>query len=554
MHPALWQLLWFEFRGAARRILDVRKNWKQLALTVLMLLFVGMFLSARSLTGAAAAGRFGSAMPFWAYIYLIATWLTASADRRLVMRPAEINFIVAGPFRQRDTITLNLIRLGFRALIGSAVLSLIALAYVDNYLCGLAGIWLMISVSLLAGMLASLSSRRAQASIVKRLRRMFTVLALGALLLMISQAMAAVAETGLPPRVSTVAGAAIETQVGRIVLAPLAWMFAPMAAERFFFDAVLQMPARIGVIGCLIAGIYFLGSRFSEASTNRTDQSLARRQTALRSGVTGGGAANSWTRRVRVPILARIGGIGSVAWVQMTHAVRILPRYLLFTSAIVGVVLILPLMVDSQRLRGATSVIGWMTGLTLYADFLLLLQLPVGFLGPISQREMLKSLPMPSWRIVVGQLAGPLLPIAPVHLSIVGLFVYLVPAQWMTVLAVGSALLPAGLVITANINLLGMWGIIRPKVLQQRDALAAGRAMASVWVFFAMLIPAIIAATVGSMLFGFATRESFTGYLLGAAVGTLLSSGLYIALLARSFQRWQPVSYMAGAEEVEHDQ
>ena len=54
---------------------------------------------------------------------------------------------------------------------------------------------------------------------------------------------------------------------------------------------------------------------------------------------------------------------------QMVHSLRILPRYLVFTTAIVSVVLVVPLMVDSRRLDG-TAVVGWMAGLTAYADFL----------------------------------------------------------------------------------------------------------------------------------------------------------------------------------------
>ncbi|MCA9158334.1 MAG: hypothetical protein KDA72_08410, partial [Planctomycetales bacterium] len=125
MHRALWQLLWFDLRGSLRGVLGLRRNWRQLFLLLLMLVFVGSILFARAVGGSSqGAERFGNAMPFWALVYLLATWLTASADRGLVMRPAEIHFIVGGPFPNRDVITLNLVRLAFRALISAIVLSL----------------------------------------------------------------------------------------------------------------------------------------------------------------------------------------------------------------------------------------------------------------------------------------------------------------------------------------------------------------------------------------------------------------------------------------------
>ena len=119
MHTALWQLLWFDFRGSLRGLLSLRKNWRQLGLLLLMLLFVGLFLSARAFgEGAEVSSRFGAAMPFWALVYLLATWLTASADRGLVMRPAEIHFIGAPQMPVRRMLAF---RVTLRAISGSAL-------------------------------------------------------------------------------------------------------------------------------------------------------------------------------------------------------------------------------------------------------------------------------------------------------------------------------------------------------------------------------------------------------------------------------------------------
>ncbi len=553
MHAALWQLLWFDLRGSLRGLFNLRKNWRQFLLLILMLVCVGFFISLRIWDrGAEPPGRFGSAMPFWALLYLLANWLTASADRGLVMRPAEIHFIVGGPFPNRDIITLNLVRLAFRSLISSVVLSLIALAYVDSYLSAMVGMWLLISVSLLVGMLASLSARSAQGRTIRTARRLLTVIGICGLLLLISQSMQSVKLRGEAPQVSSVAAAALDTPLGKVILPPLAWMFSPLASQNFVPQTLALLPLRLGVIAILVAMVYLLGSQFAEVSTGRTDASVARRQTSLRSGVAGGGVGTSWTRRLSLPLIHRLGGVGSVAWMQMVHSLRILPRYLVFTTAIVGVVLVVPLMIDSHRLAGP-AVVGWMAGLTAYADFLLLLQLPVGFLGPVAQREMLKSLPIPAWRIVLGQLAGPVIPLAVLHLLVMCLFLYLTPGSSLAVLQTSLALIPIAIVLVANMNLLGSWNIIRPRALQQRDALAAGRAMASVWVFMAMLIPAAVVSAACAFLFSVILGPSLTSSLAGVAVGSLLSSSLYILLLARSFQNWQPFAAEGGLEETEYD-
>ena len=554
MHAALWKLLWFDIRGSFRSLLQVRRSWRKLLLLLFMLIFVGLFVASQvfngsqgNLTESGAGGRFGSAMPFWAVLYLITTWLTSSADRGLVMRPAEIHFIVAGPFPNQDIITLNLVRLAYRAAISAIVLALLGMAFMRSFPSALIGLWLLISVSLLVGMIVSLSSRRLHSPVIHRIRRFGTVVALAILVTMIMQSMQLIRGSEEAVTVPKIAAASLQTPIGQFVLPPIAWMFAPLTNNDFWPSTALMLPARFLVIAVLVGLIYFLGGDYLEASTARTDLSVARRQSSLRSG---SASSNGWTRRLTLPQFARLFGIGPIAWMQMLHSIRILPRFLVFTVAIVSVVIVIPMTVDSQQLQGWSGVL-WMFGLNAYADFLLLLQLPVGFLGPPAQRAMLKSLPITNWAIVIGQLAGPFIPLALMHLLVLVLFLFLLPGSAFEVLQTSLALIPVGWVLTANINLLGAWNIIKPRALQQRDALAAGRAMASVWIFFMMLLPAIIGGTAGAVLAISLLGPKLTSYLFGASAGVMLTSLLYVWLLAYSFARWQPSPSELGAEEKE---
>jgi len=554
MHAALWKLLWFDIRGSFRSLLQVRRSWRKLLLLLFMLIFVGLFVASQvfngsqgNLTESGAGGRFGSAMPFWAVLYLITTWLTSSADRGLVMRPAEIHFIVAGPFPNQDIITLNLVRLAYRAAISAIVLALLGMAFMRSFPSALIGLWLLISVSLLVGMIVSLSSRRLHSPVIHRIRRFGTVVALAILVTMIMQSMQLIRGSEEAVTVPKIAAASLQTPIGQFVLPPIAWMFAPLTNNDFWPSTALMLPARFFVIAVLVGLIYFLGGDYLEASTARTDLSVARRQSSLRSG---SASSNGWTRRLTLPQFARLFGIGPIAWMQMLHSIRILPRFLVFTVAIVSVVIVIPMTVDSQQLQGWSGVL-WMFGLNAYADFLLLLQLPVGFLGPPAQRAMLKSLPITNWAIVIGQLAGPFIPLALMHLLVLVLFLFLLPGSAFEVLQTSLALIPVGWVLTANINLLGAWNIIKPRALQQRDALAAGRAMASVWIFFMMLLPAIIGGTAGAVLAISLLGPKLTSYLFGASAGVMLTSLLYVWLLAYSFARWQPSPSELGAEEKE---
>lgn len=559
MHRALWLLLWLDMRSGIRALVRGKRSWRKLGMVLMVILFVGMIAMGQwaNVRLAAQGGessdfvnlqrlRFGQAMPFWALIYLLAAWLTAAADRGLVMRPAEIHFLVAGPFSTHEILTLNLVRLAYRALISSVVLTAVGFAYMPNVLSGFVGIWMVLAVSLLVGMIVSLAARKALPGIVRGLRRVISALALLALVVIVVQSVQALNVRGDNIDFSKVAAQASQTEMGKFVLPPVAWMFAPLQQATFWPIVPLQFLIRLPVLGLLVLLMYALGGAFGEAATERTDRAIARRQAALRSGTA---VQSGWVRRLALPTFGRWGGIGSVAWLEMTQALRLLPRFLLYTISIVTLILVLPLVMQGERMEGHTGLI-WLASLTTYADFLMLLQLPVGFLGPVSHRIMFKQLPLSSWRIVLGALAGPLLPVMVMHFMTGILFLTLLREQTVDVLVVCLTLIPAAFVLAATINLLGLWNIIKPRALQQRDALAAGRAMLSVWLFAALSVPsamlAIIGAVVASLVF-----DSLTGYLVGAAAGLMLSGVVLVWLLAIFFERWHPEAGISDEEEKE---
>lgn len=555
MHSSLWLLLGLDFKGSLRSFAKVLRSWKRLGLLLLIVLLIAVMLYARTLQpDQVGSSRFGAGMPFWAFIYLAASWLAASADRGLVMRPAEIHFLFGGPFRSREILTLHLIRLFIRSFISALVLSLVAAMYMPSFASGLVGLWLLLAVSLLVGMNVSLMARSIHGNFPRIVRRMLTIAVVVSTLSMIAQSVDLLRHQGMTPQISAIAATAPDTSVGQYALPALQWMFKPLSASSFIDDCLPQLPARAFVVFALVLLVYLLGGDFSEASATRTDQAIARRQSALRSGSAAG--TSSLARRISIPLpRLRLGGIVAVSWWQVIHLIRILPRYLAFTMVVLGLLIVLPAMVDAESMSGKAGVM-WLVGLTLYADFLLLLQLPVGFMGPASQRELLKTLPIPNWRIVVGQLMGPCVPIALIHLITAALFSFLFPVPWPYLICTVLSLIPASLVIIANINLLGIWGIIQPRALQQRDVLAAGRAMVSVWLFAILLIPASVIATLGGMAVEWLTGgylPEMCGFILGCGIGCLASASIAIGLIARTFARWQPNAGERGDAEKEHD-
>ena len=558
MHKALWLLLWLDMRSGIRGLTRGKRSWRKGGMMLMVVLFVGMIaigqwvaVQANQAGGTSAFEsvqrlRFGQAMPFWALVYLLAAWLTAAADRGLVMRPAEIHFLVAGPFQTHEILTLNLVRLAYRALISSLVLTAVGFAYMPNVLSGFVGIWMVLTVSLLVGMIVSLAARNALPGLVRGLRKVISALALVLLVVIVIQSVQALNARGDDIDFSKVAAQASRTSAGQIVLPPVAWMFAPLQQATFWPVVPLQFLVRLPVLAVMVVLMYALGGAFGEAATERTDRAIQRRQAALRSGTA---VQSNWVRRLTVPRFGRWGGAGSVAWLEMTQSLRLLPRFILYTTAIVTLILVLPLVMQGQRMEGSSGLV-WLAGLTTYADFLMLLQLPVGFLGPASHRMMFKQLPLPAWRIALGALAGPLLPVMVTHAMTGALFLFLLREQMGDVLLVCVALVPAAFVLAATINLLGLWNIIKPRALQQRDALAAGRAMLSVWLFTALTVPSAVLAILGAVVAGL-FYPTLASYLIGATVGLIVASMILLWLLAIFFQRWHPEAGISDEEEKE---
>jgi len=555
MHRALWLLLWLDFCAGLRATFRGKRLWARLGLWLLVFLFVGLIAASQvaSVQLSATADenlsgtRFGAGMPFWVLLYLLATWLTAAADRGLIMRPAEIHFLVSGPFTTWEILTLNLVRLAYRAAISAGVLALVGWAYMPNIASGVIGIWLVLCVSLLVGMIASLAARNALPQAVHALRWVFSGLAVAIVVALIAQAVQSLNASDTPLSFGRLAVAAAQTPVGQWLLPPVRWMFAPLQQTDFWPVVPQQVLERLPVLAVLVLAVYALGGAFGEAATERTDKAIARRQASLRSGTS---VSGRWLRNLSIPSLGRWGGIGSIAWIEMTQSLRLLPRFILYTATIVTIIVVLPLIIKGERMQGIVG-LGWFAGLTAYADFLMLLQLPIGFLGPATNRLTLKQLPLPTWRVVVGTLAGPLLPLAITHLCTSGLFAYLQADQLPRVMLVSVSLVPVAFVLAATINLLGLWNIIKPRALQQRDALAAGRAMLSVWLFGLMLIPAMMLAGAGAWLAHRLWGPQFFGIVVGAATGLSLWGLALVVILAATFERWQPSAGMAGEEEHE---
>src|SRR5207237_5961019 len=101
--------------------------------------------------------------------------------------------------------------------------------------------------------------------------------------------------------------------------------------------------------------------------------------------------------RLSVPALPYWGGIGPIFWRQLTLALRGLGR-LVLVLAVLGFVLAGPL-VSSAVGQGEESLVAVLSGVVLWMTVFLTALVPFDFRGDVDRLALLKTLPLPAWRL-----------------------------------------------------------------------------------------------------------------------------------------------------------
>jgi hypothetical protein len=423
MRSALWLLLFLHLKSWGRYLVRSLATVKGALLIVLGLLVFAPMLLQVLLQPANGASRWGTdAIRTWGpgclLLYCLVNFFFSSGERGIYFSPAEVHFLFTGPFSRRQLLAYKVVMLFLLSLPAALILSLVLRVHAASYLSALLAVALVLLFMNLVTLALNLLTLAVDARLYTRLRR---ALVLG---LLVAVGIFLAVEGGSRWREIHAGGLLerlVQNPVYQAITFPLRGFVevflagrppdgneALPGAESIWPGLLAWTPLALAVNGVLLVLVFWLDANYLESAATASARVYARLQ-RLRSGNILAGDGGAVKVRFTLPELPWWGGIGPILWRQLLTAVRGLGR-LTIVFLIFGGMLIAPLVATTSGEQGGTGVVlGVVAGMTLWLTIMLTALVPFDFRGDVDRMAVLKSLPIPAWRMAVGQLLTPTL-------------------------------------------------------------------------------------------------------------------------------------------------
>lgn len=548
MDPALLLLLKLRFWGFLRRAGRKMGTARGLLLTAL-----GFSIFLPSIVGTLiapvpprmAAGQvegFRRIGPIFLLAYCLLTLLFSPGDKAFAFSPAEVSFLFPAPFSRRKLLAYKI-----GGNIGLVFLSAIFMTFAFRqnspiWFAGYLGLVLAFAFLQLFAMAVTLAGQAIGARASTRRRQ----LALGLIVALAGATVLSVGLNALQNFNLKTLMALEKAPAVRVALAPFRPFIRTISAERIWPDLFLWGGIGLAINALLIGVILSLDAQYLEAAAASSERLYAKLE-RMRKGGPSVSARNRNKKWKELPALPWWGGLGPILWRQLTTAGRdyaraMVPFVIAFTMAGLGIFLAGK---EPDPMAGGGGAVSLMfAGLILSLSVLLSPLLGFDFRGDFERMEGLKTLPITSWRLALGQLATPV-----VLLTISQALALLIlasatwpvqPAFW----AIAAFAMPLNVVLLEIDNLMFLWFPSRPMAHTPGDIQAMGRVML---MMMAKMFVLAIAAGIAS-LFGF-LAWLLAGWIATVAVAWLVLAGLavlFVPVIAAAFRRFDVASETPG--------
>ena len=416
-HPALQQLLRFQTSAKFSRLFASFRNPRKKVISIVAVLLGLMWLSQTILSVLFREAADPEKLAFWLPLGLFtySVWHLIKIATRKVVEPfewtaAEKEFVIAAPVTRSQQITYRLTAIVTAAVAKALCFSIIMSPDIQLWYAGFFGILLGLAFVDLLRVLFELFFY----GLNKPGRRIFQFVVLscagGCFLFAIAKCL--IAQTASSDLSSP--GALLffqnllgeltslaQTQVGQWLIAPFTVFSKFTLSTNTNVELLKNMTLSFGLIGSAVAAVYGL-DRWMLRQGSRKE--IANLKTAIaQKAVATGFGTNTKKRRVRVPF--RLGGVGSLLWRQMLGVSNY--RGTVILSLTVPVLLsCLPLLTDQTPIM---ILINLMASMVFYSFLLLPSALILDYRRDINRMAVLKSLPISPMAMTIGQLAVPVL-------------------------------------------------------------------------------------------------------------------------------------------------
>jgi Putative ABC exporter len=412
MHPALFTLMRLQARSIFRRMLRGLQTPAGAIFTALGLLMCFMWLGpgvvASFISGRADPASVRRTAPLAILAFCLLSLRGSASGAGIYFTPSEVDFLFSGPFRRRELLAYKLLRATYSLAIVALFLSIGLLKFVTFWLAGYVGCYLSLMFITLFSMAMALLAQAVNERAYTRFRQVVLIL----FLLLLAVSLGRIFGGGMNNGLSGALQVVQDSWVGRCLIAPFAVFAMVLTSESLYPDLVQWSVIALGLNAALVVLILWLDADYLEASV-ATSQKIYERIQRVRRGQRGSGWAGRSTARWRLPQLPHWGGVGSVAWRQLTIALRQSPGFLLVLLFIaVGIAV-------AVRIGGLPeSVVGIVPGFVVWLTFFFTNMLRFDFRGDVEHIDLLKSMPLRPSAIAIGELLTPVLVLSAIQLAV----------------------------------------------------------------------------------------------------------------------------------------
>jgi hypothetical protein len=554
VNRALWLLIGLQLRGWLRYLVRSLLTLKGALLALVgVMVFIPWLASVLLLPHNHGPSpeqilRYG---PAGLLVYCLVSGLFGSQEGAVYFNPSEIDFLFTGPFSRRQLLAYKIASSFVVALPSTVIVAALFRMHAAWYLAAYVGLVLLFLFMQLFAMAVSLLASTVGARLYSRGRKfaLLAVLALAALGIWQAVREGAREDNEADAGGLTEALARLERSgVWQTVSQPLRWYFEAFLANdaagllRSALPALLELLVLLGVV-------FFLDAQYLEASAASSARIYARLQRLRRRGPSGAIEARG-SPRFSLPSLPWWGGIGPVLWRQLTTALRGVGAPTIVFLMLVGL-LLGPMLAPLASPGGArapavlASLVG--IGVLWLTVFLPGVMLHYDFRGDVDQMVVLKTLPLPAWRLAVAQILTPMMLMTVFQWAVLaGAFVLTLiqPAGEGPTIPIGEALLtgaafavPFNFLVFAVENGLFLLFPTRPlTAVAPGDFQALGRSVLFAFAKLTLLgAVALMASGIGALAY-LVTGGSWTAALAVAWLVTATAAAAMVPLVALAFQ------------------
>ncbi len=530
MDHALWLLLGLRIkawtRGLGRMLHSVRGALLFLAGSLICgLWLLAPLLQAKAVTAQHLADvrRYG---PFVLAGIFVMNLVFSTGERAIGFTPAEVNLLFPAPFTRRQLLGYKLTASCGAAIFTACFLTLLLRPHVARLDAAFVGLALILVFMQLLTMVLALVASAIGARAYNRRRKLVLVLLVCILVGALFEQGFDILKQDWPEVLVRIE----QSPVVQVLVQPLRWFIETATAERLWPELVQWSTLALLVNLCLAGLVFALDAQYLEASAAASEKTYALLQRARRGGPAMMRLRSSGRVRFSLPAFPNWGGLGPLAWRQLTTALRglwtIVVLLIIFSS------FMLPGLARGGGGTASGALAGIVAGVTIFAAPLL----PFDFRGDLDRMDVLKSLPLPAWRVVLGQLLAPVLVLLLFQWIVLALLQILTRPTNGLPLAVGAFLLPVNFLMFEIENIFFLWFPTRLS-LGVADFQSMGRQML---LWLAKMVTLLLTLGAASLI-GLAVHLLSHSWIVTLPVAWVVVAGVaagLIPLVALAFQQF----------------